>query len=102
MITLDNEFKVEGIPTMLKYKKQQNGLYEVTIGDYDFISPTGDKQIGTVRFTDCALNLDKDEGVICLENIDLSEVMFMLTKSKIYKNPTDEKVLYEFHISESE
>lgn len=68
------------MPTKLKYKRQQNNLYEVTIGDYDIISPYGDKHTGAVRFSDCVLNFDEDEGVLSLENMTLDDLRSMLTR----------------------
>lgn len=76
----ENEFKLCGMPTKLKYRRQQNGLYEVTVGDYDIISPYGDKHTGEVRYSDCMLNLDGDEGVLSLENMTFDDLISMLTR----------------------
>ena len=73
MTKFRDEFKIVEYPTKAIYKKKENGLYEIIIEDYIFESPEGERYTGKQRLLSY-LNVNKDEGVIFIENLnDLSQ-----------------------------
>ena len=70
-IEFKNGSSIKGIPSRVSYKRKENGLFFVSIEDYDIVAPDGNVYTGRLEFPNVSLGIDNDEGVILVDKASL-------------------------------
>lgn len=96
-IKFKNGYSIEGSPTRMSYKKNENGLFTVSIEDYKVVSKDGNVFTGRLEFPNVSLGMGDDEGVILINNTDVDiNILSQLCDTK------DDKTLFTLIIPDEE
>lgn len=96
MIKLENgdRVEVENIPKIASYKKQENGLYDVTVENYILKDASGRLMNTTLKISNLKLNVNDDCGIISLPKSSL------LDEDVLVDYKTEQDCLFEILIPE--
>lgn len=78
-IKFKNGSSIKGVPARISYKRKENGLFFVSIEDYEVVSPDGNVYTGRLEFPNVSLGMDNDEGVILVDrtSVDINTLSQM-------------------------